>query len=613
MVRLFSLLSFHFFFLSNLGMTDWGSHGAGDDSETETPLLIWGSGIRSSRHTNVHIEQADLCPLMSYFLGLDYSINSVGRLPIDYLLPIDEDLLQAYLQNARQLLEQVHQQHDELKKRLWIFKPYELNEEKFFAKMQTSEGYMNIYQIKDDIKDFMEHVSFASHYYHTYRRFLLSILITLDFCLVISTIAYQLSQKQLPSTLIGSICKIIPLFIACLLFIEQSPWTYLLYPILLGVHAWISSDYLIYILKDKVFKQIKSINFWMKLFMIGICLQLFILPFFYRWTMSIGVFALFLDGIRRSRYFYYTRLRFTYGLCLILISIFPFLPTLGTIKMTLSWCTILSGLLIFSFHYLYFQNDHEQIHLYRLQRFCLILAMINNYLVHSLGFRSTFLHILSWLIVILSSMIPLCSLSKYRFKRLILIYTSILIVYILLSTQYEALFLLCLCSLMITWILTFEQHQQQTDYLWFLTLQSFLFILLAFFGTGNFASINSFDPSIVYCFLTIFSPFLMTSIILLKCILPILIVTCATIYLLKNIEHIRIFRLYTLILSDILALELFFSIRTYGSWLDIGESISRYVILMIMIVIIIGFHFLSSLLLNKQIKWADLRRRQDRL
>ena len=133
-------------------MTDWGSHGAGDDTETLTPLVVWGSGIYSSRHGDVHVEQADLCPLMSYLIGLDYSINSVGNLPIDYLAPVDEDLLQAYLQNARQLLEQVHKQHDILKQRLFIFKPYQLNEEKFFRRMQDVEGYMNMYQIRDDIK-----------------------------------------------------------------------------------------------------------------------------------------------------------------------------------------------------------------------------------------------------------------------------------------------------------------------------------------------------------------------------------------------------------------------------------------------------------------------------
>ncbi|CAF4173269.1 unnamed protein product, partial [Rotaria sordida] len=56
---------------------------------------------------------------------------------------------------------------------------------------------------------------------------------------------------------------------------------------------------------------------------------------------------------------------------------------------------------------------------------------------------------------------------------------------------------------------------------------------------------------------------------------------------------IKNFRLYTLIICDLLALELFFFIKTEGSWLDIGESISRYVILMAMIVILIAFHFLA--------------------
>ncbi len=192
-----------------------------------------------------------------------------------------------------------------------------------------------------------------------------------------------------------------------------------------------------------------------------------------------------------------------------------------------------------------------------------------------------------------------------------MIYTSILTIYILLSTQYESLFVLCLCILMLTWILTSEQQTQEN--IWLLTFQSLLFILLAFFGTGNFASVNSFDPSNVYCFLTIFNPFLMGSIIIFKCILPILVVNCATAYMIKNPDMIRYFRLYTLILCDILALELFFVIKTEGSWLQIGESISRYVILMAMIVIISAFHFLASLLLNNEFNWTKLKHFQNRL
>lgn len=295
------------------------------------------------------------------------------------------------------------------------------------------------------------------------------------------------------------------------------------------------------------------------------------------------------------------RRRLAYGIFLLIILIFPFLPTLGTIKTTLSWCTVLSGTIGITLHYLYFKSESHQLYIYRIQRICLILAIIDNFLVHDLSIRTTLIHLVSWVLLVISCFLPFFSSSKNRLKRLIVVLTSILTIYLLLSTQYESLFVLILCLLMLTWIITFEEKKGNIR---LFTFQSLLFILLAFFGTGNFASVNSFDPSNVYCFLTIFNPFLMSLIILIKCILPILIVICATAYVIKNPDMIKSFRLYTLIICDLLALELFFFIKTEGSWLQIGESISRYVILMAMIVILTGFHFLASLLLQKEIKCA---------
>ena len=158
---------------------------------------------------------------------------------------------------------------------------------------------------------------------------------------------------------------------------------------------------------------------------------------------------------------------------------------------------------------------------------------------------------------------------------------------------------------MLTWVTADEQRETN---MWMLTCQSLLFTLLAFFGTGNFASVNSFDPSVVYCFLTVFNPFLMGLVILFKYTLPILVVICATAYVMRNEQMIRSFRLHTLIVCDLLALELFFAIRTEGSWLEIGESISRYVILMLMIVILTVFHFLANLLLTKESSFAFRKR-----
>ena len=146
----------------------------------------------------------------------------------------------------------------------------------------------------------MRRVALASHYYHTYRRFLLSTLIVTGFLTMLCTILYQLNpNRPSSSTSIGLLCKIISILIFVLLLIEQSPWTYLLYPALVCVHTWISVDFAVNWIRQEGLEQIKSCSFWAMIVIIGIVLQTYILPFFQRWTMSIGVFLLFIDAVRR--------------------------------------------------------------------------------------------------------------------------------------------------------------------------------------------------------------------------------------------------------------------------------------------------------------------------
>ncbi|CAF4018214.1 unnamed protein product, partial [Rotaria sp. Silwood1] len=101
------------------------------------------------------------------------------------------------------------------------------------------------------------------------------------------------------SSSIALFCKIVTILIFILLLIEQSPWTYLLYPALVCIHTWISINFTIHWIQQKILSQINYFSFWLNLIIIGIFLQTYILPFFYRWTMSIGVFLLFIDSIRR--------------------------------------------------------------------------------------------------------------------------------------------------------------------------------------------------------------------------------------------------------------------------------------------------------------------------
>ena len=73
---------------SDHGMTSWGAHGTGLQSETETPFITWGAGItppKKERNINkdsqsmiwgledykrTDIHQIDLAPFMSFLIGL---------------------------------------------------------------------------------------------------------------------------------------------------------------------------------------------------------------------------------------------------------------------------------------------------------------------------------------------------------------------------------------------------------------------------------------------------------------------------------------------------------------------------------------------------------------
>lgn len=60
-----------------------------------------------------------------------------------------------------------------------------------------------------------------------------------------------------------------------------------------------------------------------------------------------------------------------------------------------------------------------------------------------------------------------------------------------------------------------------------LLFQQILYVLVSFFGTGNIASVSSFDTNWVRCFISTFAPFLMSSLIILKLLIPVLLVMCA--------------------------------------------------------------------------------------
>lgn len=239
------------------------------------------------------------------------------------------------------------------------------------------------------------------------------------------------------------------------------------------------------------------------------------------------------------------------------------------------------------------------------------------------------IHLVSWLVLPLAAVLPVLG-SDRLLPRLLHIASSLLAPYLLMSRSHEALFYISLCILMFFWIsleyqslnisrltkpglLEMSVHWPATSNVLDLErnwLQRRLeaedvrrafffiaFITLAFFGTGNVASINSFDPSFISCFITVFNPFLMGALLLLKIVIPFLVVASAfkAVQVMSMIPTEGLF-LLVLFISDLMALHFFFLVKDDGSWLDIGTSISHYVIVMSTIVALIVFFKLASYL-----------------
>ena len=152
---------------------------------------------------------------------------------------------------------------------------------------------------------------------------------------------------------------------------------------------------------------------------------------------------------------------------------------------------------------------------------------------------------------------------------------------VLLSISYEVLFYVCFCSLLVMWLVierelvaasaweplaagpgeAGEQRQLQLSdaRLGYFFL---FFINVAYFGTGNVASIASFSVASVYRLTTVFSPFLMGGLLLLKITLPFFFLA-AVFGILTRLLALPPSGLFVFVLSatDVMTLNFFFLVR----------------------------------------------------
>uniref|UniRef100_A0A8B9T553 GPI ethanolamine phosphate transferase 1 n=1 Tax=Anas platyrhynchos TaxID=8839 RepID=A0A8B9T553_ANAPL len=597
-----------FILTSDHGMTDWGSHGAGHPSETLTPLIVWGAGVNYPQKVTsqffednflkewklenlkrLDVNQADIAPLMASLIGVPFPLNSVGTLPLEYLNNSAHFKAESMFTNAVQVLEQF--------------------------KVSLCKTLINLA---------LEGLS----YYHTYDRLFLGLSIAMGFVgwttyviLVIVkthtnlTKTVQSSNKSLPSHSLLYGFTFVGMMITFFLLIQTSPWTYYIY-CLLPVPVWYAE--------------------------LQVLLMCLVFSFFYRATLTVGLLVFAGWPVITQLWVQAKTTTLIWTVLCALLAVFPLMPVVGREpNIPLVIAAGLLTLLISGFSLAsscksenkYRNNEDMKVHFYQMLSIALstyVVSNTHNSLKNKQGLP-VFNQIISWTTLVSSSVLPLLS-PTFLFQRLFSILLSLMATYLLLSTGYEALFPLVLSGLMFVWIHMEQEALQHyglslkpklavfnfayaTDITQFRQLhlddirRSFFFvffIVTAFFGTGNIASVNSFDPASVYCFLTVFSPFMMGGLLVLKVVIPFVLVSCAfeAVQVTTQLSSKSLF-LIVLVISDIMALVS--CCCTFSSnKVKQRALISHYVLVMSLTIFMMLMNGLAQLLTTKRL---DLSRR----
>ncbi|KAM8781096.1 GPI ethanolamine phosphate transferase 1 [Rhynchonycteris naso] len=665
-----------FIFTSDHGMTDWGSHGAGHHSETFTPFVAWGAGIKYPQKVPAQqfndallkewkleywkrqdINQADTAPLMASLIGVPFPLNSVGILPVDYLNNTDVFKAESMFTNAKQILEQFKVKMTQKKEVTlpFLFTPFKLlSDSKQFDILRRARSYIKQRQYDEAVLLCKELIHLALEglsYYHTYDRFFLGTSVLLGFVgwasyvslLIIkshsSLIRGVSKEVKKPSHLLPCGFVAIGILMAFFLLIQACPWTYYVY-CLLPLPIWYAVLREYQVIQDLV----TSLLTFPRRRLVGCLLacvlgiEVLVLSFFYRHMLTAGLAMMAGWPLTTELWTRAKRLSLSWTFFCLLLAVFPLMPVVGR-KPDL-FLVMVAGMLVlllslFVVTALKERKDsfvNEKLLLHLLQMLSIVLSMCVVYSTHNSLLRKQGLplinQIVSWTVLASSLVLPLLS-PRSLSGRLFSIFVSSMSAYLLLSTGYEALFPLVLSCLMFIWIHVEQGTLQQSGVSWKQKVTSgqfsysadiaqfrqlclddirralFLvfFLVTAFFGTGNIASINSFDLASVYCFLTVFNPFVMGALMMWKILIPFVLVMCAfeAVQLTTQLSSKSLF-LMVLVISDIMALHFFFLVKDYGSWLDIGTSISHYVIVMSMTIVLVFLNGLTQLLMTKKLR-----------
>ncbi|TDL27113.1 PigN-domain-containing protein [Rickenella mellea] len=223
---------------------------------------------------------------------------------------------------------------------------------------------------------------------------------------------------------------------------------------------------------------------------------------------------------------------------------------------------------------------------------------------------------LNWTLLFLSASYPKLSRMQYpnEYSKLLGLFLAFAPCFVILSIAAEGLFYLSYCATLITWIgvetkvrahtrkaqnlSKAESYQPTLDDVR-IALFFLFFVQVAFFGTGNVASVSSFYLEPVYRLVPVFNPFIMASLLIFKIIAPYVMLSAvfATLNSQLGLPPFSLF-LIALSMTDMMTITFFLNVTDTGSWLEIGQSISFFVIASLLLVWSAGICILGEWLMS---------------
>ncbi|KAL1314903.1 hypothetical protein HN51_041716 [Arachis hypogaea] len=684
-----------YIFTADHGMSDKGSHGDGHPTNTDTPLVVWGAGVKyprpisSSNHSDcgfrfvddhvhdaptptewglqgierVDVNQADIAPLMSTLLGLPCPVNSVGSLPIDYIDMTKADEVEAVLANTKEILNQFLRKSDIKQSNSLYFKPFKpLSQYSSILDEIEDRILARDYDAAMDLSQNLRSLALQGlHYFQTYDWLMLMSVITLGYVgwMIYLVLHVLQSYTSLPGTigteqggqknncgkiyLFGSIVIAI---LCLLLLLEHSPPLY---------HAYMIMTSFLWVQIFSEYQFIKALwkllsgrrNYIIVKLLATTAVSIFILEFLVNsfTERKLYTWCFLITGVTASIYLFKIvpwRSGIPIFVCIAcwFLSIFTLMPAeipdnnqlvvvSGAIIIIIGigarWLDLHAGgnkywLSICNYEL----KSHKFSSLFYLQALLVALSSVMVYLstTHRTEKRELLAvhQLINWSVAGISMILPLFS-ENSLLSRLTSIFLGFAPPFLLLSIGYEAIFYAALALVLMAWILfentllnfnivnTSLDNNKKVKNNLILGLENrsmqlsdvripLVFMVLfniAFFGTGNFASIASFEISSVYRFITIFSPFLMAALLIFKLFIPFMLVICVFSAITKLNEVPRLGCYFLVILfSDVMTIHFFFLVRNTGSWMEIGNSISHFGIMSAQVVFVLLLFALTN-------------------